>query len=91
MWLTYQPFFDMGRSELKFRARLLSSGFVPVPLYLLIEPQDTTGDLYADYSYSIGYTKKDGLYHYHDFMLKFLKAAADDPERTLHDLIDQCI
>ena len=91
VWLTYQPFFDMGKSELKFRARLLSSGFVPIPLYLLIEPQDTTGDLYADYSFSLGYTKKEGLYRYHDFMLKFLEAAAKDPEQKLSELIDQCI
>lgn len=91
VWLTYQPYFDMSKSELQFRARLLSSGFVPIPLYLLIEPQDTSGDLYADYSYALGYTKPESLYHFHDFMLKFLEAAAKEPDKRLGDLIDQSI
>ena len=91
VWLTYQPYFDMSKSELKFRARLLSSGFVPIPLYLLIEPQDNSGDLYADYSYALGYTKPESLHAFHSFMLKFLEAGAKEPEARLGDLIDRSI
>lgn len=91
VWMTYQPFFDMGKSVLKFRARLLPNGFVPIPLYLLIEPQDTSGDLYADYSYALGYTKPESLYRFHAFMLKFLEAGIEAPETSLEELIDRCL
>ena len=91
VWMTYQPFFDMGKSVLQFRARLLSNGFVPIPLYLLIEPQDTSGDLYADYSYALGYTKKESLYRFHAFMLKFLEDGIETPEASLKELIDRSL
>ena len=91
VWLTYQPYFDMSRSDLKFRATLLSNGFSPIPLYLLLEPQDTSGDLYADYSYAPAYTREESIRHFHDFMLKFLEAAAKEPDKRLSDLIDQSI
>ena len=91
VWLTYQPYFDMSKSELKFRARLLSNGFLPIPLYLLIQPQDNTGDLYADYSYALGYTKPESLHAFHSFMLKFLETAAKEPEARLGDLIDRSL
>lgn len=91
VWLTYQPYFELDSSELRFSATLLTSGFVPIPLYLLIQPQDTTGDLYGVYSYALGYTKKESCERFHAFMLKFLETSLAAPEKSLGALIDESL
>ena len=88
VWLTYQPYFDLDSSELRFSAKLLTSGFVPIPLYLLIQPQDNSGDLYGIYSYALGYTKKESCERFHAFMLRFLEKGIAEPGASLHTLID---
>lgn len=90
-WLTYQPFFDMENSDLKFVARTLSSGLVPVPLYVLVQPHDASGDLWASYVHAVGYTKPESCERYHAFMLKFLEKCAAYPEKTVGQLIDECL
>ena len=70
VWLTYQPYFKMGSSELKFVAKMLDNGFVPIPLYMLVQPQDDTGDLYGIYCYALGYTKKESCEQLHAFMIR---------------------
>ena len=91
VWLTFQPYFDLASNELEFSAKLLTSGFVPIPLYILIQPQDNSGDLYGIYSYALGYTKKESCERFHEFMLKFLEAGIENPETSLKDLIDRCL
>lgn len=87
VWLTYQPYFDMGSSKLRFTARLLPSGFIPTPLYIMIQPQDDSGDLYALYDYGLGYTKEESCVRFHAFLLRFLELGAAEPEQPLEDLI----
>ena len=91
VWLTYQPYFDLDSSDLRFSAKLLTSGFVPIPLYLLIQPQDNTGDLYGVYSYALGYTKKVSCERFHAFLLRFLEQSVSSPEQTLKELVDSCL
>ncbi len=87
VWLTYQPFFKMGSSELRFVAKMLDNGFVPIPLYMLVQPQDDTGDLYGIYCYALGYTKKESCEQLHAFMLRFLELGVAEPEQSLEELI----
>lgn len=87
VWLTYQPFFKMGSSELDFSARMILNGFVPIPLYLLVQPQDDSGDLYGIYCYALDYTKKESCEKLHAFMLRFLELGSAEPEKSLEDLI----
>lgn len=91
VWLTYQPYFDLDSSDLHFSATLLTSGFVPIPLYLLIQPQDNSGDLYGVYSYALGYTKKESCESFHAFLLRFLDKSVDAPEQTIGALVDACL
>lgn len=88
VWLTYQPYFDLDSSELRFKATFLTNSFVPIPLYLLIQPQDNSGDLYGVYSYALGYTRKESVERFHAFMLRFLENGINAPEKSLRELID---
>ncbi len=87
VWLTYQPYFELGSSKLRFTARLLPSGFIPTPLYIMIQPQDASGDLYALYDYGLGYTKEESCEQLHAFMLRFLELGVAEPEQSLEELI----
>lgn len=87
VWLTYQPYFDMENSELQITAQLLPSGFIPTPLYLMIQPQDNTGDLYGIYDYGLNYVKQESCEKLHAFMLRFLELGSAEPEKSLEDLI----
>ena len=77
----------MGSSELKFVAKMLDNGFVPIPLYMLVQPQDDSGDLYGIYCYALDYTKKESCERLHAFMLRFLELGVAEPEQPLEDLI----
>lgn len=86
-WLTYQPYFDLSRSELKFTATSLHSGAAAAPLYVYITPQDDSGDLIACYDIAIGYIREQSVEDFHRFMLRFLEQGISEPKQTLEELI----
>ena len=90
-WLTYQPYFDLSRSELKFRANSLHSGAAAAPLYVYITPEDNSGSMIACYDICIGYIQEESIEKYHSFMLRFLNEGIDSPEKTVDQLIAESI
>ncbi len=88
---TYQPYFDTQGLNLKFRADHVNTGFAFQPLYLNLMPHDASGDLYADYIYSHNYLDGENLKRFHAFMMKFILAGIESPEKTIDQLCDECM
>lgn len=87
---TYQPYFNVENTSLKFKATHVNVGITPYPLYLNLMPQDASGDLWADYIYAVGYLMPENLERFHAFMLKFVNSAVDCPEKTIAETTKEC-
>lgn len=83
---TYQPYFNVENIDLKFNATHVNVGFTPYPLYLNLMPRDSSGDLWADYIYGVGYLEPENLEHFHKFMLRFIDEGINSPEKTINEL-----
>ena len=86
---TYQPYFNVDGVNLKFKANHVNVGITPYPLYLNLMPHDASGDLWADYIYAVGYLDPENLKKFHAFMLKFVNAGVDFPEKTIDELVKE--
>ena len=90
MVFTYQPYFDIENVNLKFTAEHVNVGVTPYPLYMNVMPRDGSGDLWADYIYGSGYLKPENLEKFHAFMLRFVEAGIDAPEKSVKALLAEC-
>jgi len=88
---TYQPYFTTEGVELKFKANHVNTGYAFQPLYLNLMPHDGSGDLYADYLYSHSYLDGENLKRFHEFMMKFILAGIENPEKTVDGLVAECM
>ena len=88
-WLTFQPYFDIASTNLRFRARFLSTGLTPLSLYLLILPDDASGG--ATYIYSVNYVPVENIERFHAFMLAFVDTGIDHPDWSIEKLIENCL
>lgn len=88
---TYQPYFNIENTGLKFTARHVNVGFTPYPLYLNLMPHDASGELWADYIYAVGYLKPENLKAFHTFMLAFIEKGIDAPDKTINELKSECL
>lgn len=88
---TYQPYFNTEGLDLKFTADHVNTGYAFQSLYLNLMPHDASGDLYADYIYSHNYLDGENLKRFHAFMIKFLLAGIEAPDKTVDQLADECM
>ena len=88
---TYQPYFNTEGLDIKFRADHVNTGFAFQPLYLNMMPHDASGDLYADYIYSANYLDGENLKRFHAFMMRFILAGIETPDKTIDQLVDECM
>ena len=88
---TYQPYFNTEGLDLKFTADHVNTGYAFQSLYLNLMPHDASGDLYADYIYSHNYLDGENLKRFHAFMIKFILAGIEAPEKTVDQLADECM
>ena len=88
---TYQPYFNAEGLDIKFHADHVNTGYAFQPLYLNLMPHDASGDLYADYIYSYKYLDTENLKRFHAFMMKFILAGIADPEKTIDQLVEECM
>ena len=88
---TYQPYFTADAVGLKFSANHVDTGFAFYPLYLNLMPHDDSGDLWADYLFSYDYLDEENLKHFHEFMLKFIMAGIQTPDKTIRELTEETI
>lgn len=88
---TYQAYFNVENTNLKFNASHVNVGFTPYPLYLNMMPIDASGDLWADYIYANGYTYPENLEKFHIFMLKFIEDGLASPEKSVGKLFEDNI
>ena len=88
---TYQPYFNVDGTSLKFKANHVNVGITPYPLYLNLMPHDASGDLWADYIYAVGYLQPENLERFHAFMLKFVNAGVDFPEKTISERVKESL
>lgn len=89
--MTFQPYFSSNGGDLEYTFKREKNGAATMPLYLSIMPYDSTGDLWVNYEYIVGYIKPDSIHKLHAFMEKFLKAGAAAPDRTLDELIKESL
>ena len=54
-------------------------------------PHDDSGDLWADYLFSYDYLDEENLKHFHEFMLKFIMAGIQTPDKTIRELTEETI
>lgn len=85
---TYQPYFNVENTGLRFKATHVNVGFTPYPLYMNVMPMDNSGDLWADYIYGVGYFLPENIERFHSFMLKFIEEGLHSPEKTVSDLAE---
>lgn len=90
-WFTYQPYFDLSKTNLRFRANSVSSGEAVAPLYLYITPQDMSGDLIAGYSIAENYIRPEVVDRFHAFLLRFLENGINEPSLEICKLIEKCL
>ena len=89
---TFQPFFEQpGNSPLEYTFRREKNGAATIPLYISIMPYDSTGDLWANYEYIVGYIRPENIRRLHDFMVNFLRAAIETPEKTISQLTESSL
>lgn len=88
---TYQPYFNVENTNLKFTANHVNTGITCYPLYLNLMPHDASGDLWADYIYAVGYIDPKNLEIFHDFMLKFISAGMSVPTKTIGELVKETL
>jgi len=89
--MSYVPFVDYKNIHLSVRASKIDAGVAITPLYVLLMPLDGSGDMYATYQCALGYVKPENVEKFHVFMLKFLEAGINEPEKTIRKLLDECI
>ena len=88
---TYQPYFNTDGLNIKFNANHVNTGYAFQPLYLNMMPHDASGDLWADYLYSHNYLDGENLKRFHAFMMKFILTGIENPEKTIDQLVDECM
>lgn len=88
---TYQPYFNVENTGLRFKATHVNVGFTPYPLYMNVMPMDDSGDLWADYIYGVGYFLPENIEKFHTFMLEFINAGLKNPEKTVAKLTEECL
>jgi hypothetical protein len=88
---TYQPYFNTEGLDIRFHADHVNTGYAFQPLYLNLMPHDASGDLYADYIYSHTYLDGENLKRFHAFMLRFILAGIETPEKTIDQLAAECM
>lgn len=87
---TYQPYFVNADTEtdMKFRLERILGGVSPMPVYLIIMPMDNyTGNMYANYEYVPYAVSEASVNACHEYMVKFLERALDNPEKALSELM----
>ncbi|MCQ2478528.1 MAG: condensation domain-containing protein [Clostridia bacterium] len=84
--LCYQPYFNVNDLGMKISFRRLNNGAAPTHLYTTIMQCDDTGDLCVNYEMMAHYYTPDVVEKYHNFMVKFLDAACDNPDKTIAEL-----
>ena len=91
MQYSYLPLYGLSDKYLKFTPSYVSNGQSNQPCYMLILPGDRSGTLSTTYVYSLADTKPESIERYHRFMLAFLEAGMDGPDRTIRELIDRSL
>ena len=91
MVFTYQPYFNTEGLDIKFHADHVNTGYAFQSLYLNLMPHDASGDLYVDYIYSHNYLDGENLKRFHAFMMKFILAGIEDPDKTIDELVAECM
>ena len=90
-WLTYQPYFDLSKSDLKFQANSIHNGAAATPLYVYITPQDASGELIATYNIALNYIRPESVDRFHAFLLRFLENGILTPEESIGSLLGKCL
>ena len=88
--ISYVPFVDYSSLRTCKCASAIDSGLSIMPLYIIIMPEDASGRLGFTYKYARGYVKAGNVRRLHAFMLKFLEAGLNAPEKTVAQLREEC-
>lgn len=84
--LCYQPYFSLQEDDMAISFRRLNNGDANQSCYLTIMPRDNSGEMWCNYEYMTAYYKRETILACHEFVVKFLKAALEDPDAMLADL-----
>ncbi|MBE5758793.1 MAG: hypothetical protein E7332_02020 [Clostridiales bacterium] len=84
--VTYQPYIAFAGDEIPTRLETFSTGANTMPCYLTIMAVDNSGELNFNYDYMTMFFTEETMKKTHEHVTKFLKAAMEDPERTLLEL-----
>lgn len=84
---TYQPYFDLETTNLEFDVHPVATGMAWPALYMIIQPQDNSGDLWAAYNHSIDYVSDEQIDKLHRFVLNFVSDGIKNGEESIADLI----
>lgn len=87
--ITFQPYFTGGNGIFDFTFRREKNGAGTIGTYITFMPFDDSGDLWVNYEHVVGYILPESIHSYHEFMLKFLKLAVENPEQTLDQLVSR--
>ncbi|MCQ2478529.1 MAG: condensation domain-containing protein [Clostridia bacterium] len=82
----YQPYFDMKDFDITYTFKRLNNGAAPVSFSITIMACDTSGGLTVNYEVMKAYYTPDMVEKYHNFMVKFLDNACDNPDKTLTEI-----
>ncbi len=87
----YQPYFKPVNEGVNFSFERLNNGSSPQPLMMTILACDKSGDLYVNYEMMAHYYTTDMVEKFHEFYVKFLDEAAENPEKLISDIAEKYI
>ncbi len=89
--ITYQPYFKFGDTSLEYTVERVSPGKSMSRFYLSIMPYDNTGNMYGNYEFFLDAYSYEDISYFHSFMLKFVEAGIQNPEKTIDQLVSECM
>lgn len=89
--VTYQPYFNMDDNNMNFTVQRIYPGHAQSKFYLTIMPCDSSGNMYGNYEHFLDVYSCRDIEEFHAFMLKFLDAGIANPEKSIKQLVDECM
>lgn len=85
---TYQPYFTAKDEKFRLSIERFTSGKSPVPIYITVMPTDTyTGEMNINYEYATKFHKAEDVERFHNYIVRFLDNATNNPDLTLDELM----
>ena len=91
VWLTYFPKKELPLDTLNLDVDYVSQGFIPIPLYVMILPDSTRGTMSATYWHAYNYIQPESIEKLHAFTLKFLTKGIENPDKSIKELVNECL